>query len=89
MHFSTPSEAQRQAVGTGTKLPTSVTTLGQKAGSVRSKQSIGWAKKAATAPSSAAGYDDAIPVSKTRRIFVYVIGGITHRHVHTPDSIVV
>ena len=48
---------------------------------MRSKQSIGWAKKAATAPSSAAGYDDAIPASKTRRIFVYVIGGITHRWV--------
>ncbi|CAK0753523.1 hypothetical protein CVIRNUC_002227 [Coccomyxa viridis] len=51
---------------------------GAKAGSVRSKQSIGWAKKAANAPSSAAGFDDALPVSKTRRIFVYVIGGITH-----------
>ena len=74
-----------QAVCTGAKLPTSVTTLGQKAGSVRSKQSIGWAKKAATAPSSAAGYDDAIPVSKTRRIFVYVIGGITHRQAHSPE----
>ena len=60
-------------------------TLGQKAGSVRSKQSIGWAKKAATAPSSAVGYADAIPVSKTRRIFVYVIGGITHRQAHSPD----
>ena len=70
---------------TGAKLPTSVTNLGQKAGSVRSKQSIGWAKKAATAPSSAVGYDDAIPVSKTRRIFVYVIGGITHRQAHSPD----
>ena len=52
---------------------------GAKAGSVRSKQSIGWAKKAANAPSSAAGFDDGMPVSKTRRIIVYVIGGITHR----------
>ena len=60
-------------------MATPITPFGQKAGSVRSKQSIGWAKKAANAPSSAAGYDDAIPVSKTRRIFVYVIGGITHR----------
>ena len=54
---------------------------------MRSKQSIGWAKKAATAPSSAQGYDDAIPVSKTRRIFVYVIGGITHRHAPSPEHL--
>ena len=51
---------------------------------MRSKQSIGWAKKAANAPSSAAGFDDALPVSKTRRIFVYVIGGITHRQPPRP-----
>ena len=53
---------------------------------MRSKQSIGWAKKAANAPSSAAGFDDALPVSKTRRIFVYVIGGITHRHPPRPPA---
>jgi len=79
--FSLILEAgQWQNMCAGAKVPsTPITPYGQKAGSVRSKQSIGWAKKAATAPSSATGYDDAIPVSKTRRIFVYVIGGITHR----------
>ena len=68
-------------MGAGARAAAPTTPYGQKAGSVRSKQSIGWAKKAATAPSSTAGYDDAIPASKTRRIFVYVIGGITHRWV--------
>ena len=70
--------------GARTAAPT--VPYGAKAGSVRSKQSIGWAKKAANAPSSAAGFDDALPVSKTRRIFVYVIGGITHRQRPRPSA---
>lgn len=59
------------------------TPYGAKAGSVRSNRSaVGWAKKAATAPSSAGAssfYDNGNGPARGRKIFVYVIGGITHR----------
>ncbi len=59
------------------------TTPYHKAGSVRSNRSaVGWAKKAASAPSNAgasSSYENGTPSARGRKIFVYVIGGITHR----------
>ncbi|BDA46397.1 probable protein transport Sec1a [Coccomyxa sp. Obi] len=56
------------------------TPFSTKAGSVRSNRSaVGWAKKAAGAPSSAAAaYENGASSSRARKLFVYVIGGITH-----------
>ncbi|KAK9906798.1 hypothetical protein WJX75_008240 [Coccomyxa subellipsoidea] len=57
------------------------TPYSTKAGSVRSNRSaVGWAKKAANAPSSSAAspYENGTSAARGRKIFVYVIGGITH-----------
>lgn len=45
------------------------------------RSAVGWAKKAAGAPSSsaAAAYENGASASRARKLFVYVIGGITHR----------
>ncbi len=44
------------------------------------RSAVGWAKKAAGAPSSAAAaYENGASSSRARKLFVYVIGGITHR----------
>jgi hypothetical protein len=58
------------------------TTPYSKAGSVRSNRAaVGWAKKAANAPSSLAAYDNGSSAARGQKIIVYVIGGITHRYV--------
>jgi hypothetical protein len=67
------------------------TPYSTKAGSVRSNRSaVGWAKKAANAPSSSAAspYENGTSAARGRKIFVYVIGGITHRRAcsHAPDA---